>query len=336
MRMAPNGTFRIGWLLVLTLLLTGGPRLAVGQASDVQALLQRGRQAGADVDQMRTVAKRAREAGLSPDATASLLRPAVELAEQDLPTTPLLTKTLEGFAKHVPHARMQPVLRQVHNHTERGGQIVSQWAQRSEVRQFLGATDPPPDQGHQNVARSRLIVAATEAQQQGISAEDIDAFLNNLPSAVERRPVSLSSVATAVSVLPDLPGSKNFPEASKQLLTAALDAGYSPESLRQLPSALQNARRESKQPTNALMQGAAQAIARGTPASDVLKNLFQGSLPGAGPSSGMGPGPPGNVPGAGKPPGRGGKPPGTGPPDEPPGGGPPDNPPGGGPGGGRP
>lgn len=331
MRMARGFLSWIGRSLVIALLVIGAPRAAFGQASDVQALIDRGRRAGAPVEQMRTVATRARKAGLNADATASLLRPAVELAEQDLPASPLLTKTLEGLAKQVPHARMQPVLQQLRTHTERAGQLVTQWTQRSEVRQFLGATENPPGGGNRESARMRLVTAITEAQQQDIPAKTIDAFLNDLPSAVERRPVPLAEVATAVSVLPDLPGSKTSPKASTKLLTAALDAGYDPESLRQLPTALQSARRESGRPANALIRGTAQAIARGTPAADVLRSLFQGSFPGGGPPAGIGNGPPGTVPGTGKPPGQGGKPPGTGPPEEPPGGGPPGNPPGGGP-----
>lgn len=332
MQIAQDPRSWIGGALVLILLLMGGPRSASGQASEVQALLKQGRQAGAAAAQMRTVAERARQAGFSPDATASLLRPVVELAKQDLPTAPLLTKTLEGLAKQVPHARMQPVLQQVRTHTERAGQLVSQWTQRAEVRTMLGTSEGTPGRGPPNEMRTQLVTAVTEAQQQDISAETIGAFLNDLPSAVKRRPVPLAEVRTAVNVLPDLPSSKTSPKASRRLLTAALDAGYSPESLRQLPAALQSARRESKRPADALALGAAQAIARGTPATDVLRDLFRGAPPGVGPPPGAGP--PGNVPGSGKPPGRGGKPPGTGPPDNPPGGGPPDNPPGGGPGGG--
>jgi hypothetical protein len=130
-------------------------------------------------------------------------------------------------------------------------------------------------------------------------------------------------------VLPDLPKNGATPESAQQLLTSALAAGYSPESLRQLPSALQSAHRKSDQPVDVLAQGTAQAIARGTPATQVLQRLFQGSFPGGGPPAGVGNGPPENTPGGGKPPDTG-PPENTGPPDNPPGGGPP-NDPGGGP-----
>jgi hypothetical protein len=282
---------------------------------------------------MRTVAERARRVGLGTDATASLLRPAVALAEQDLPTGSLLSKTLEGLAKQVPVTRMQPVLQQYRTHTEQAGQLVAQWTRRSEVRQLLGATEKDPDAGPQKAERTRLVTAVTEAQQQDVPAKNIEAFLAGLPEGVERRPVSPNQVATAVNVLPDLPGNEASLETSRQLLTAALNAGYDPESLRQLPSALQNARRKSKQPVDVLAEGAAQAMARETPAATVLQSLFRGAVPGGGPPAGIGRGPPGNRSGTGKPPDTGppddkeppddpGPPDDTGPPDDPGGGSP--------------
>lgn len=316
-----------GALALLVALAVGWPPAAWGQSPDLNTLIERGKNAGANVEQMRALADRAQQAGLSADATANLLRPAVELAEQGLPASPLLTKSLEGLAKNVPASRMNPVLAQLRSHTERAGQMVSQWTERAEVRSFLGASDNPPGQGPADDARTRMITAITNAQQQDIPAETIANFLDNLPSVVERRPVHMGAVATAVSVLPDLPGGQSSSKAATQLLSAALDAGYTPESLRQLPAALRSARQASQQPPGILVASAAQAIARGTPAADVLQGLFQGSVPGVGPPAG----PPGAGPGSGKPPGKGGNPPGSGPPTNP-GGGPPGNP-GGNPGG---
>ena len=316
------------WLqatLALAVIVAGAPSVAFGQDDGVQALVDRGRAAGVEAEQLSAVVERARRAGLNTDATASLLRPTVELAEQNLPTSHLLSKTLEGLAKNVPPERMHPVLQQYRGHTERAGQIVHRWAQRAEVRDLLGAPENASDTDAQRRGRASLITAAAEAQQQDISAENIEAFLDGLPSAVDRRPVSPSEVSAALNVLPDLPRNGASPESARQLLTSALNAGYSPESLRQLPSALQNARRKSNRPVDALAQGTAQAIARGTPAAQVLQSLFQGSFPGGGPPAGVGNGPPGNNPGGGKPPDPG-PPENTGPPENPPGGGPPTDP----------
>lgn len=315
------------WFGVLAFLVLGmgGGHAAVAQNADVQALLEQGREAGADGEQMKVVVERARRAGLNADVTASLLRPAVELAEQDLPAAPLLSKTLEGLAKQVPPARMQRVLQQYRTYTETAGRLVTEWTQRSEVQQLLREADGEPGTDAQRKARDRMVTAVAKARQQDVPVEEVEAFLNDLPTGLERRSVSLDEVAAAVNVLPDLPASGASPEASRQLLIAALDAGYSPEALRRLPSALQTARRKSKQPVDALARGTARAIAQGTPATEVLQGLFQGSFPGGGPPAGVGEGPPGNGPGTGKPPDPGppddkGPPGGVGPPDDPGGG----------------
>jgi len=307
----------------------------MGQPASVQALIERGQKAGIDAEFMRNVASRAEKAGLGAEQTAELLRPAVTLAEQDLPTGPLLNKALEGLAKRVPPSRMTPVLQQLQTHTEQAGGLVSTWLGRADVQRFVDGAEKGP-----SAERSRIITNVTEAQQQDVPLKNVKQFLDGLPGAVTRSSVSLSQVATAVSVLPDLPGSQSNPAVTNQLLTAALDAGYDAEALRQLPAALESTQRTTQQPALAIARGTARAIAQGTPATSVLQSLFQGSMPGGGPPAGVESGAPGAVPGQGKPPGRGGKPPGAeppgggqGPPDDP-GGGPPDDPGGDPPGGG--
>jgi hypothetical protein len=287
----------------------------------VPSLIEQGREAGADVELMRTVAQRAETAGLRAQQTADLLRPAVALAERDLPTRPLLNKTLEGLAKRVPPARLSPVLRRLRTHTEQAGGLVSGWLERGDVRQLVGAT------GKDAAARTQLITSVTEAQQQNVSLAAVKQFLDGLPENVSRQRVPLGQVATAVSVMPNVPGGTRSPAVTSQLLTAALNAGYDTESLRQLPAALERAQRGTQRPASTIARGVTQAIAKGTPAARVLRNLFQGGMPGGGAPSGEGNGPPGTPPGQGKPPGQGGKPPGVGPPDDPgQDGGPPDDP----------
>ncbi len=308
-------------LVLLVLLL---PMSAAGQDGAVSSLIERGRQAGVDADLMREVVSRAERAGRGSEQTAELLRPAVSLAEKGLPTEPLLNKTLEGLAKRVPSGRMTPVLQTLQTNTERAGAVVSTWLNRDDVKQLIGDSKEP------SAAREEMITTATEAQQQNVPLETVEQFLDALPAAVEQQSVSLSQVATAVGVMPDLPGAESNPQVNQQLLTAALDAGYDGESLRQLPAALESARRQTQRPERAVARGATQAIAQGTSAARVLRNLFQGSVPGGGPSASAGNGPPDAPPGQGKPPGREGKPPGAGPPGDP-GGGPPDDDPGGGP-----
>lgn len=284
------------------------PPDALGQASSVSALLDRGEQAGANAELMRTVADRADKAGLSPTATADLLQPAVDLAERDLPTAPVLNKALEGLSKRVPPERMAPVLQQLRTRTEQAGQLVAAWVQREDTRALIGAEENIPEPG-----RAELIASIADAQQQEVPAAAIETFLNDLPETTDRRPVPLSDVSVAVSILPDLSGDGESAQAAHQVLVAALDAGYDPESMRQLPGAIEQAQRETQQPAAAIAKGAAQAISWGTPADNVLRNLFRG-VPPAGTPAQTGEG----NQGQGNPPDD---PPGNGPPDDPPGGG---------------
>lgn len=294
---------RIGVATGLALLLLLLPMHGMGQVRSVESLIEQGEKVGANPDLMRAVADRAETAGLSPETTADLLQPALSLAEKNLPSSPLLNKTLEGFAKQVPPARMTPVLQRIQSHTEQAGAVASAWLDRADVQEFVG------ESATSSTARNRLISNITEAQQQDIPLENVGQFLEQLPASVERRPVSLSEVSTAVSVMPDLPGPSNAASVNRELLSAALQAGYDAESLDQLPAALERARQESQRPMTSISKGVARAIAQNTPASTVLRSLFQGSVPGGGPPTDVGNGPPTSPPGQGKPPGGNGEPP---------------------------
>ena len=320
--LARRGVF---FLLVALVLLA--PMVVRGQDGSVETLIERASTTDANVDLMETVARRAKTAGLSTAETADLLEPAVRLAETNLPSSPFLNKTLEGLAKKVPPSRMKPVLQQLQSHTQQSGRVVSGWLEQEQTQKLFGS-----DGAGTASDREELIVNVTEAQQQKVSLKAVTQFLETLPAAVDRSSVSLSQVSVAVSVLPDLPSNTNNPKVTRELLTAALNAGYDGESLRQLPAALERAQRETQRPPAFVARGVAQAIARGTPAASVLRNLFQGSLPGGGTPSRVENGPPGTIPGQGKPPGKGGTPPGIDPPDNP---GQGDGPPGDNPGGGN-
>lgn len=329
--MLRSSSIRISWrlragagLVLVTMLVGLLAGRAVGQDSPVPSLIEQGGQAGADATLLRTVADRAQAANLSSQATADLLRPAVRLAEQDLPSTPLLNKALEGLAKRVPPARMTPVLQSLRDHTEWAGTLVTEWTAQESIRSMVTAAQDPPPRAEVDA----LVIGAAEARQQGMSPSTIEGFLASIPDATQRRPIPLSEIATATSVLSDLPGRAISSRAGQQLLISALNAGYDSESLRQLPAAMKQAQRQSQRPFTAIAQSASQAIAQGTPAARVLQSLFRGGVPGAvgeGPP-GAGNGPPGAPPGQGPPT----DPPGKGPPDDPPGNGPPDDPPGGG------
>lgn len=321
----------IGVLVGLVLLLLA-PVSAHGQ-SPVSSLIEKGRAAGADASRLQAVASRAEAAGLSPQQTATLLQPTVTLAERDLPSTPLLNKTLEGLAKRVPPQRMTPVIQQLQSHTEKAGTLVSAWMNRDEVQALL-------ESGASSTGRNQLITSIAEARQQTRSTTQIEAFLTELPEAMGRRSVTLSEVAAAVSVMPNLPTAASAPDAARSVLTAALRAGYNAESLRQLPVALKQAAQASGRSPAALAQEAVRAIKTGGSAPDVIRDLSRGAAPqSVSESGGGGAGVPETPPGQSNPPpprprpapGDGSNPPNGGDAPDRPEGGRPDNPGGGAP-----
>ena len=289
------------WGLVGVLLCALVLPASVQGQSAVESLMAEGRAAGADVERMRVVVSRAENAGLSSQQAATLLQPAVSLAKRDLPATPLLNKTLEGLAKQVPPARMTPVLQELRTHTEEAGTLISSWTKKKKTKALLDTEDNSLPRAE----RDQLIVSVAEARQQNVPVPNIETFLNKLPDAVGSRSVSANEVAVAVSVMPDLPAAASPPATSRALLTAALNADYDPESLRQLPGALERAQQVSDRPTVSIAKSATRAIQKGIPAPKMLRSLFQGTVPGTPPAVQNAPSSP---PGQRNPPGRDGRP----------------------------
>jgi hypothetical protein len=164
---------------------------------------------------------------------------------------------------------------------EKAGTLISTWTQKQETKALLGTTD----QSLPRADRDRLIVNIAETQQQGVPLDQIATFLNELSRAVKNRSVSASDVAVSVSVMPDLATTTSSPGTSRDVLAAALNAGYDPESLRQIPGALERAHRTNARPAASIAKNATEAIAKGTPASTMLRTLFQGTNPNAAPAS---------------------------------------------------
>ena len=303
----PGDRWARGTVVGLALALLLVPFPSFGQDSPVASLVERGRSAGGDATLLRAVASRAEQARISEEATAGLLGPPVRLAEQNFPARPLLNRALEGLAKQVPPTRMKPVLEELQAHVEQAGALVSTWLTQAGAARSTDA----PENGR---GRDDLIVATAEAHRQGIPFEGIRQFLGQLPSPAGRRSVPAPKVAAAVRVMPELPTGNGLSEAGRQVLVAALAAGYDARALQELPAALRRAERGRERPQAAIVRSTARAIAQGAPSASLLGQLSQGTLPGGGAPPGIGTGPPGTLPGLGKPPGPGGVPPGIDPP----------------------
>lgn len=300
----------VPWALAVLLLVM--PLGAAAQpTSSVRRLIERGTEAGIDAPLMEQIAQRVDQAGFGPGQSVQLLRPAVDLAEQDLPAQTVLRKALEGLAKRVPPSRIRPVLQRLHTHTQQAGALVEVWTEQPSVREMMGEAGTSALDGE---ARDQLVASAAQARAQNVPPDVVERLLETLPAETGRRPISPGDVVAAVQVLPELLDNGASPQATIQLLTSAVDAGYGPANLRQLPTAIRVAQQRNPRPVDVLARNAARAVARGLPAADVLGRLFEGGLPG-GPPGDVG-GAPANVPpGQGKPPytpGRDDPPPGQG------------------------
>lgn len=274
-----------------------GPVVGAGaQPAAVDQLVAEGAQAGVNRALMEQVVRRAEQAGYTADQTAQLLRPAVGLAQERLPADGVLQKALEGLAKRVPPPRIQPVLQRIQTSTQQAGTLVSMWVQRSDVQAMMGNGGASP---LDEAARGQLVRSVAQARMQNVPPDVAQQLLEALPARTQRRPIPPSDVAAAMQVLPELMGNGASPQTTIELLTSAVDAGYGPTNVRQLPTAVQAARQQSQRPMDVLVRNASRAIAQGTPAADVLSRLFDGGFPGGPPGD---VGPPGSVPGQGKPP----------------------------------
>lgn len=254
----------LGAVLTAVLLAVGTPRGAAGQDMGTEGLLEQGRAAGISVERLRAVDRRARQAGLGDEATASLLRPAVALAEQGLPQGAVVSMALEGLAKQVSPDRIQQSLHASQVRTEKAGRLIRRWA------------SSPKRKSASEASRERLITVTAETLRQGVPAREVTALLGRLSPGGDKG--QIGRVTGAVGVLPAMKRAGVPSEAAARLLAAAVGAGYDAESLRQMPSALQHARQESGRPVGALAKRATRGAVQGIPAAQVLR----GFLPGAG------------------------------------------------------
>lgn len=203
--------------LVITLLLAGATVHRSGAQPRLDIVIHNGKSAGAPQALLQAVADRSDRAGLSPNSSARLLRPAVALARQDYPSSPLLTTALEGISKQVPFPKLETTLLGLQAQTERAGALVTQW---------LGA---PREAPVERPGRTQLITSVVRARLRGLSSGQIDDSWNGLRQRFEPTTTgssALPALAAAVDILPRVPGSASSPKTAGRLVGEALNAGY--------------------------------------------------------------------------------------------------------------
>ncbi|MCH8558389.1 MAG: hypothetical protein LAT84_11215 [Balneolia bacterium] len=277
------------------------------QAQSLSELVDIAVSAGIEQAQISELQVRAAERGLDDGDVINILRPAINMAEQNLPSEMVFDKAFEGLSKRVPPARMQPVLDNIFTSSLAAAEFVDPWVQRSEVTQMLNRDTGRVDR---ETFRNEMIKATAKGLSQNFDRAVLEQTLDNVASSRAMQTSRPSGIITAVSILSDLPTAAQQPSETAEMVVSALEGGFEAADLQKLPAAMNMAQRRSQLPAHAVANGLRRLLEGGSPASHVLQNLFNGEV-GGGPPGGV---PPGLRDGH---PGRGnqGNPPGGGPPN---------------------
>lgn len=270
-------------MAVLLMMFSFAPVSAL-QAQTLGNLIEQARAAGIEQSRIVDLQNRAEARGIGEEDLMNIIRPAIAMAEQNLPHEMIFDKAFEGISKRVSVQQMQPVLNSIAESSARAAQIVDIWVERPEVGQMLNRAGERMDRG---TFRNEMIKASSKGLMQNFDRNVMEETLESVAqsSAMERaRP---SGIITAISILSDLPTAAQEPAESARIVLRALEGGFDASDLQKLPGAMNMAQRRSQLPAQAVAEGLARQLQGGLPASQILQNLFNGEVGG---------GPPGNVP----------------------------------------
>jgi len=273
----------VAFLAVLLMMFSFAPVSAL-QAQTLGNLIEQARAAGIEQSRIVDLQNRAEARGIGEEDLMNIIRPAIAMAEQNLPHEMIFDKAFEGISKRVSVQQMQPVLNSIAESSARAAQIVDIWVERPEVGQMLNRAGERMDRG---TFRNEMIKASSKGLMQNFDRNVMEETLESVAqsSAMERaRP---SGIITAISILSDLPTAAQEPAESARIVLRALEGGFDASDLQKLPGAMNMAQRRSQLPAQAVAEGLARQLQGGLPASQILQNLFNGEVGG---------GPPGNVP----------------------------------------
>ncbi len=267
------------WLSLL--LMAGFPAVATAQQS-LTELIEQARAAGIEQSHVTALQNRAEARGISDDELMNIIRPAIEMAEQNLPYEMVFEKAFEGISKGVPMQRMQPVLTSVRENAGRSAEFVDRWVERPEVGQML---DRSGSQMSKRAFRDQMIKASSKSLMQDFDSDALEQTLGTMADESMDR-ATPSSLLAAINVLSDLPDAAQAPAESARIVLMALQSGFEAGDLQKLPAAMNMAQRRSQLPATAVARGLSRQMQGGLPSEQILQNLFNGDVGG----------PPGNRP----------------------------------------
>jgi hypothetical protein len=269
------------WLLALMFLI---PVVGLGQAQPLNELIEKARAAGIEEARIVELQNRAANRGITEEQLSVLLEPAVELAEQNLPSELIFQKAMEGIAKGVPAQQMIPVLQNIRQGTESVAPVVNSWIEREDVGRMI---EQSGERFNRESMKEEMLSVSAKAVSQQVGIELVQDLLNMLTEQGGIPTTRPSSVLAAISIMPDIPSIHERPDAAKGVLVRAVQGGFTANDMQRLPGAMNMAQRRSQLPAAAVLEGVTQQLQGGNPAAEILQNLFNGNVGG---------GPPGNIP----------------------------------------
>lgn len=270
---------------VFILLMATIPHFLNAQDTGISALIEQALEAGIEQSQLDVLRSRAAEQGFGDRELIEIVKPAVQLAEQNLPFQSALQKALEGLSKGETHSRMRPVLQKIRQKTERAGTIVSDWLSKDEGAQLDARLGSPKE------FRQNLTISIARSLMQDIPEDRVEALLRDMGRPDVVRHTTSSGIVAAVGIFADLPTSIDQPEASRAFLVRALKSGFGASELQRLSTALRVAHRRNRLPAAGILEIVSGKIPAYTLVGQRFQSLFNGmmggGLPGAIPPIGL-------------------------------------------------
>lgn len=270
--------------MLLTVFISAAPFLVHAQQESLADLIDRAKTAGIEQSQIDNLQNHAELKGISQNDLMTIIRPAVTMAENNLPWDMIFRKASEGMSKEISPQQMLPVLRSIAEHSERSAEIVDPWMDNPEVERML---ERPAVGMDRNSFRNEMVKVGTKALSDNFDRSVLEQTLATIAEDGALENIRPSGVLAAISVLSDLPTAAQEPTATAQIVLRALQGGFEAGELQKFAEAMNASHRRNQLPASAIADGLSQQLMGGTPAAQILQNMFNGKVGG---------GFPGNVP----------------------------------------
>jgi hypothetical protein len=279
-----NITYRLMKPLLTLLLFTTVLLTSAVQAQPLSELIEQARSAGIEQSKLDDLMTRAGARGLSDEQIATVMIPAIEMAEKNLPHDMIFDKAFEGLSKRVQMGQIEHALNQIRQHSERAAEMVDRWAARPEVGSMMERSG---ERMNQEAFRNGMIKASSKSLMQGFDADILDQTLQQAAESSVMERAQPGGIMAAINVLSDLPEAAQSPTETARIVLRALESGFSADDFQRLPGAMNMAQRRGQMPASAVTEGLGRQLQQGLPAEQILQNLFRGEVGG---------GPPGQTP----------------------------------------